>query len=250
MSRLVVAALVLLLTVGALFGAAVWNRGGDVQTIVLTERELSLPWWWANDADEARRPLRLTINWERRSTPQDGRSWLNDMKLRELGFTTGVPAGAPEAADFYNRALPRTAWVAFEFDGPAWRPIEQRQQLLNGADGRLAMTSRLVPIDAAVDRDVLLRRYRAAPVVALPGIIRLRYDNHPTQGPSVWAWVESLVSPDVSVPRHLQDRLRPLRATPAGRNEADEPAGPRYEVQLGIGRLGGAWVVDLRAPVH
>ena len=54
MSRLVVAALVLLLTVGGLFGAAAWNRSGDVQSIVLTERELALPWGWPSDDADAR----------------------------------------------------------------------------------------------------------------------------------------------------------------------------------------------------
>lgn len=245
MSRLVVAALVLLLTVGALFGAAVWNRGGDMQTIVLTERELSLPWWWSNDAAVTRGPLRLTFEWEQRGHPQEARAWLTDMKLAELGFATGVPAGAPEAAAFYGRALPRTAWVAFEFDGPAWREIAQRLALLNESAWRLATSSRLVPIDAAVERDVLLRRYENAPVVVLPAIIGLRYDNVPTQGPSVWGVVQSLVQPGVAVPRRLHERLAPFRGTTA-RSDGRVPAGPRYEVQLGVGRLGGAWVQEIR----
>lgn len=244
MSRLVVAALVLLLTVGALFGAAAWNRGGEVQTIVLTERELTLPWWWGNEAPGRRGQLRLAFDWQRRGNAQDARLWLNDMKLRELGFSTGVPAGAPEAADFYNRSLPRLAWVAFELDGPAWRQIEQRLALLKDADRLLATASRLVPIDTAVDREVLLRRYRNEPVIALPAIVQLRYEDHPTQGPSVWGWVESLVSPDVSVPPHLRERLKPPSAT--GRAGSSAAPMPRYEVVLGIGRLGGAWVQDIK----
>ena len=75
MSRLIVAALVLLLTVGALFAAAVWNRGGDVQSIVLTERELALPWGWpSDDVDQ-----RLRLQWQRRDEPQDARLWLPDI---------------------------------------------------------------------------------------------------------------------------------------------------------------------------
>lgn len=247
MSRLVVAALVLLLTIGALFGVAAWNRGGETQAIVLTERELALPWWWASDQNEARGPLRLTFEWERRGSPQEARVWLNDMKLRELGFTTGVPAGAPEAADFYNRALPRQAWVAFEFDGPAWRAIELRLAMQKEGEWRLATASRLVPIDAAVEREVLLRRYRDAPVVAMPAVIALRYDNHPTQGPSVWGVVQSLVSPHVTVPSRLHGPLRPLRATSPGDAGSARPPGPRYEVALSVGRLGAPWVAEVKS---
>lgn len=247
MSRLVVAALVLLSTVGALFGAAAWNRGGEAQSIVLTERELSLPWWWTNDSGDARGPLRLSVEWERRDSPQEARVWLTEMKLRELGFTTVSP-GAPGAADFYSRALPRWAWVAFEFDGPAWRSIAQRLALQKNGEWLLATTSRLVPIDAAVERSVLLRRYRNAPVIAMPAIIGLRYDNHPTQGPSVWGVVQSLLSPQVTVPRRLHDSMRPLRDLPRSQagTVADAPPGPRYEVDLRIGRLGGAWIQDVR----
>lgn len=252
MSRLVVAALVLLSTVGALFGAAAWNRGGEAQSIVLTERELSLPWWWTNDSGDARGPLRLSVEWERRDSPQEARVWLTEMKLRELGFTTVSP-GAPGAADFYSRALPRWAWVAFEFDGPAWRSIAQRLALQKNGEWLLATTSRLVPIDAAVERGVLLRRYRNAPVIAMPAIIGLRYDNHPTQGPSVWGVVQSLLSPQVTVPRRLLEPLRPLQAAPQRRTDAAsaEPVLPRYEVELRVGRLGGGWIEDVRvAGVH
>lgn len=248
MSRLVVAALVLLLTVGTLFGAAAWNRGGEIQSIVLTERELALPWWWTNDPRDARGPLRLTFEWERRGNPQEARTWLNDMKLRELGFTTGVPAGAPEAADFYNRSLPRRAWVAFEFDGPAWRAIEQRLALVRDGDRIIARASRLVPIDAAVERDLLLRRYQGQPVLVLPAVIALRYDNPPTQGPSVWGTVTALVSPAVTVPRRFHERLRPLRPSglPPSGMPPPEPVDPRYEVVLGVGRLGAPWLQELK----
>jgi hypothetical protein len=241
-SRLVVAVLVLLLTVGVLFGAAAWNRGGEPQAIVLTERELALPWDWpAEDAND-----RLRFVWQRRDEPQDARVWLTDVKLRELGFTTGVPAGAPDAEFFYGRSLPRLAWVAFELDGPTWRLIEQRRQMTTPAAGaepppgrvRAADTSRLVPIDAAIEPERLRRRYQGQPVVALPATIRLRYQHSPTAGPSVWAEVESLVSADVSVPSRLRGRLpRTARST-------DDA--PRYEVELRVGRLGGVWIEEVR----
>lgn len=241
MSRLVVAALVLLLTVGALFGAAAWNRSGDVQSIRLTERELALPSRWPADDLDAR----LRFRWQARGEPQDARLWLPDIKLRELGFTTGVPAGAPEAVHFYGRSLPRLAWVAFELDGPAWKAIEQRRMMTAVAPTDRGVTpprndSRLVPVDAAVSADTLRRRYANAPVVVLPAVIGMRYRNLPAEGPSVWAEVTSLVAADVSIPAHLRGRLPSARPSPT-------QSAPRYEVELRVGRLGAVWVHDGRS---
>lgn len=237
MSRLAVAAFVLLASVGGLLGVASWNRGGTATSLVLTERELSLPWDWPPATGEARE-LRLAFRWHSRDEPQDARLWLTDIRLRELGFSTGVPAGAPEAEGFYGRSLPRTAWVAFEYDGPAWRQIERRLVLgTSGTDA--ARKSRLVPIDAGLDPDVLRRRHDQGRVLVLPAVIGMRADIHPTRGPSVWAMVEHLAVGAVTVPRHLRERLRPL-------SPHRERGRPRYEVTLGVGRLGLAWVQDVR----
>jgi hypothetical protein len=236
MSRLVVAALVLLLTVGGLFGAAAWNRSGDVQAIVLTERELALPWGWPSDDTDAR----LRLQWQGRDEPQDARLWLTDMKLRELGFTMGVPAGAPEAERTYARSLRRLAWVAFELEGSAWKTIAERRMMSPRADERQPRNeSRLVPIDAAASRDSLLRRYANTPVIVLPAVIQMRYRNRPTEGPLVWAEVTSLVAPDVSIPARLRGRL------PPGPPDPDDDA-PRYAVELRVGRLGAVWVEEIK----
>jgi hypothetical protein len=245
-SRLVVAALMLLLTVGALFGAAAWNRGGETQAIELTERELELPWaGWRYESPGPEPPLRLRLRWQRRDEPDDARVWLTDVKLRELGFGTGVPPGAPEAEGFYGRSLPRVGWVAFEFDGPAWRQIEQRL-LLKPVGVEPARASRLVPIDAAPTADVLLRRYASAPVVVLRAVIGMRYRTDALRGPSVWGVVERLVTEDVSVPLALRAPVRPLRTDdPAPFTRETPPPEPRYHVRLRVGRLGALWIESL-----
>jgi hypothetical protein len=251
MSRLIVAALVLLLGVGSLLGAAAWNRGGEAQFIDLTERELELPGSWENGRDHDDAELRLAFRWQLRAEPQDARVWLSDVTLGALGFGIGVPAGAPEAEQVYGRSLPRRAWVAFEYEGPAWRLIEQRRAMAgperHGAEPTAA--SRLVPIDAGLDPAVLRRRHAAVTTVVMPAIVHMRYAMDPAQGPSVWGWVPQLVANDVSVPHHLRERLRgvtPARARVANVDgEAPVPA-PRYRVKLGVGRLGAVWIEDLR----
>ncbi|MEZ5284384.1 MAG: DUF4824 family protein [Vicinamibacterales bacterium] len=127
MSRLIVATIVLLGAIGGLLAAASWNRGGDPQVLTLSEREVVLAGpWTTRDADT--RP-QVRIRWQPREDPLDARLWLPDVTLRELGFVTGLPAGAPEARQVYGRALPRTAWVAFELAGPDWQLMEQRLRM-------------------------------------------------------------------------------------------------------------------------
>ena len=252
MSRLIVAALVLLIGIGSLLGAAAWNRGGDPQFIEVTERELELPWSWENGREDDDAELRLAFRWQFRAEPQDARVWLSDVTLRGLGFGTGVPAGAPEAELVYGRSLPRVAWVAFEYDGPAWRLIEQRRAMASPErhSAGPGAISRLVPVGAGLDPEVLRRRHAGGAAVVMPAVVHMRYAMDPAQGPSVWGWVPRLVSNDVSVPYHLRERLRGLKrsggapgangAAPQSRME------PRYDVKLGVGRLGAVWVEDVR----
>jgi hypothetical protein len=256
-TRLVAAAVVLLASVFGLLGTAAWNRRDPVQRITLTERELELPWTWENGRDDDDAELRLRFAWQQRANPQDARTWLTSDRLRELGFTVGVPAGAPEAEHVYGRALPRIGWVVFEVDGPAWQTIDRRRAMRPLAQDRYsyqpAGPSRMVPIDAGVDLTALSNRHGGAGVVVMPAVVQMRYENHPAQGPVVWAWIAQLVSNSVSVPLHLRPRLAGLprlsRAMPPAWKEGDplpEPSPPRYEVDLAIGRLGAPWIEDVR----
>jgi hypothetical protein len=251
MSRLITAALVLLIAVGSLLGAAAWNRGGAPQFIVLTERELALPWSWENGSrDDDAADLRLTFRWQSRDDAQDARVWLSDTTLAALGFGTGLPPGAPGAEQVYGRSLPRLAWVAFEYDGPAWRLEEQRRAVAN-AEGHLAAVhrwSRLVPIDAGLDPAPLRLRHRGTSTVVMRAVVEMRYVADAKTGPSVWGWVPRLVPNDVAVPFHLRERLRGLRQprSEAPSHEAQAaPVAPRYDVLLGVGRLGAVWIADL-----
>ncbi len=226
MSQLVVAALLVLLAAGGLLGGAAWNRTGTTQRVTLSERELE-PVWPPREGS-ASSAARLALRWQPRDDPQDARLWLGDGTLRELGFTLGLPAGASGAELFYTRSLPRTAWVAFEFNGPAWRLIEQRRPMMGGAE---ANDSRLVPVAAGLDPVELRRRFETQPIVVLPAVIGLRYERHPTRGPSVWAGIERIDLPDITVPPRLRERLR-----------TGEHAG--YELVLAVGRLGNVWLEE------
>jgi hypothetical protein len=256
MSRLIVAALVLLCAVFGLLGVAAWNRSGEPQALTLTERELTLPATWENGRGDDDAELRLRFVFEPRDDPQDAKTWLTDGRLRELGFSTAVAPGSSEAEQHYRRQLPRLAWVAFEYDGPEWQRIEQRRAMTAGERDRRVWwpvgRSRLVPIDAALDSETLLRRHEGRRVLAMPAVVEMRYRMDRKQGPAVWGRVARLVSDSVVVPAPLRTRL--VGVKPFGREPAPgwrpgellpDPEAPRYEVGLRIGRLGSPWIADV-----
>lgn len=247
--RLLIPLLALVVTMGGLLSCAAWNRGETRQRITLTERELSLPWQWRNATEEDDAQLRLPIEWQRRDSPLDERTWLTEDKLRALGFDVSVPIGAPEASRAYGRALPQIAWVVLEYDGAAWQEMERRRRLrTNVPEPRYAVApSRLVAIDAGRDREALARRYAEASPLILPAIFQMAYiPPDAPGGPLMYGYVRRLVVNDLNVPRRLRAALDDLRGSDAASMlETVDPA-PRFEIDLAVGRSGYPWVTDIR----
>jgi len=255
-SQLIVAALTFLLSVGALLGVAAWTRT-DGRTMVLTEREL--PVVVTRGGGEGAQPsVALRFRLQARSAPDDSRLWLSDATRRHIGFALGVPAGAPEAAQFYLRALPRQVWVAFEMDGEAFTPIARQLALGGAAAERMGARdglapSRLVPVDASLSRDQLETRWRDRPVLVMPAVIAMPYEQHPTRGPSVWGQITTVGQSTVQVSQRIRQSMaragwleEDLSGTRSQTADSTTPRLPRYDVVLGVGRLGAVWVEDVR----
>src|SRR5439155_25233349 len=124
-SLIAAAALVLLANAFALIHASL-NRSGALETdMVLTERELT------NYADPDDSGVSLTLRWVDSGAPRystavqpdeiESRNWLNRARLAELGFDCHVDPSDRDAYTFYNRQRTRSAYVALEYDGPAWQ---------------------------------------------------------------------------------------------------------------------------------
>lgn len=245
MKRIVIPAALTLAVVVAYVGAAGWNRGGPRRVITLTERELGIP--WRGPGDDATLVLRLQT--QGRDEPLDARNWLTQDRLRELGFAVDFPVGNAEAADRYNRALPRLAWIAYEYAGAAWEDIARQPQgstppsLRPGAGA--VEPSRLVPVDAAADAEPLRARYPQHLIVR--GVIDLVFVGAP-KGPMIYGRVREIVPPEITVPAGLRAELSKLRphALVAQRPEEATPEPPRYEVDIAVGRLGVPYVVAVR----
>lgn len=244
MKRIAAPAVTVMIAVAAMVAAGAWNRSGDPQlAIALTERELPLTPFPAATPGEDDPGLRLRIAWEVREDPLDTRNWLPESRLRELGFVFNTPVGAPGAADAYARVPPRLAWVAFEYDGPAWREIERRRALREELEPRhfAMMRSRLVPVDAAAQLETLRVRYPSGHLI-LRAVIGLTYIPPENGGPLVHGRLREAIPQTVAVPGHLREVF-----DSAGVRSEGGQTRPRYEAELAIGRLGLPYLRAVRA---
>jgi hypothetical protein len=232
-----------MIVVASFVALGAWNRSAEPRlTITLSERELTL---WPSGGDRQHQPLRLRLAYEPRFDPLDTRNWLPESRLRELGFALTVPAGDPRAADEYDNVPARLGWVALELDGPAWREIERRRDLLaaeSAAHLRPDRQSRLVPVDASADFDTLRVRYPSGHLI-VRGVIGLAYVPPDRGGPVVHGTLRFVVPESVAVPASLRGVFEHVgRATPGAQG--------RYEVELAIGKLGLPYVRSARAPAN
>jgi len=255
-SLLTAASIVLVANAFALVHA--WrNRYGPVETeISLTERELALS-YRSNDDDSGVAfdlrwldPSWALSGWERRVV------WLDQKNLHEIGFDTSVAPSSDKAADFYQRQRARRAFVALEYDGPAWRKhVEEavRENLeraglsqINGPPHVHDQESHLVAVDASADAATLRARHpdRNA-VIIIPAVVRIAVDpfvaangGKPSR-PALLSGFVREVPTSIHVSRPFSDAFRRL---PADRSSV------KYRVRLRYGSSFEPWVVGVEFP--
>ena len=230
MTRIAVPALTIVLVVASFIGLTGWNRSVEIQpSITLTEQELSL---WRPDNPDQNLGVQLDLDFVHRHEPLDARNWLPESRLRTLGFPLNVPPGDPAAAAAYADLPSRLAWVVLEYNGPVFQDIERRRKLRPPSDDvPETRLSRLVPIDAGLDVGALRKQYGAGHLI-LRAVISVNYSSDAL----VAGWVRELVPSQVRVPRHLVHVVDGIEQRPS----------PRYEVELGVGRLGVPFVKAIR----
>jgi hypothetical protein len=141
---LAAAALILIANAIALLGVE-RNRASAAQAIDLTPRELTLGY---QGEENSGIDLRLSTN-------QSNFDWFDAAKLRELGFPASV-SSVKNPLDWPARP----AYVAFEYDGPAWQDLLAGQRDLPGfIAANSERQSHLVPVDASLSSDTLLQKY-------------------------------------------------------------------------------------------
>ncbi len=272
--------IIVLTNVIALAGVA-YNRAGEPDgTLVLTERELRLPY----SAGSARENsgLSLTIEWRTLQAPRNGYpgynnrwgavEWLDETRLDELGFETGVAVMTPESRSRFNRSLSRDVWFVLEYDGPAYQAMRERVKAFSQGEQELARrnpgneefekraarakklgvverqeASRLFVVDAGLDPAMLRRKYPDEARYSIArGQVGATVNNDDDDSWRVQGYIQSLAVESVNVPLAFRDVFETLAEESPRENEGL----PRYSVTLAYGKRQGPWIVSAEKKKH
>ena len=254
LSLIASAAIIVLANLLALFHA-MRNRAGTMEAdLTLTQRELR----YFNRSAPDDSGVSLHLDWtdpnayyfsDKGVNPA---AWLDEKKLQSLGFRCSVNVASPDAKSYYERQRPRRVFVAFEYDGPAWRAWAEdyeraRANRRTGAQpgsSTLLVQSRLVAIDADLsplklrgrqpDRQTVLVVPAVVSITLQPGDSRARLE------PRLAGNIRQIPS-SIHVPRPFSDEFRRLIKDPTG--TLDHSA--VYRVRLHYGALFEPWIAGL-----
>jgi hypothetical protein len=216
----------------------------------------------SSDLNDDNSGVSLNLQWHEPVPPLFDRerrlSWLDEKKLREIGFDTSVAAADQRAAEFYGRQRARSAFVALEYDGPAWRTYLEdaqragQQQAEVFAGGLRARSgdaeTHLVAIDAGPDPVALRARHPDRhSVIIVPAVARIGVQpaipalasRSPTAA-SIFGAIQEIQS-SIHVPRPFSDAFRRL---PKDRSSV------KYRVHVLYGASYEPWIagVEFTAP--
>jgi Domain of unknown function (DUF4824) len=235
------------------------NRSGPADAeITLTERELPTS-INLNDDDSG---VSLELRWLDPAGTfgvELPAAWIDLAALRELGFDTSVAPSGNSAIEFYQRQLARRAFVALEYDGPAWRAHAERIERENARRAglfpqyapanSLEGMSHLVAVDASRDPMRLRSRYPdRGSVIIVPAVVGIAVQPALPAGgnlarPAQLAGSIQEIPSSIHVPRPFSDGFRRL---PKDRSKV------RYRVHLRYGASYEPWIagVEFNPPAN
>jgi hypothetical protein len=266
------------LTNAIALGGVGWNRSGEPESVLtLTERELWEPYRYGFGREEG--GLQLILRW--RALPRDpdvalygefqgAPEWLDEAKLKELGFDVSPPPATRRASWRYDRQLPRETLVVLEFDGPAYQkalerareraakeaakgaatgktgpgtPAEQTATFLKNEE---TANSRLFAVDTGRDARALRAKYPdRARYVIVQGKVRASYLFGRNQVARWTGYIESIQNGQINVPLEFRRAIeRAPRPVPRPAAAADRPA---FEATVAFGRRFEPWIVAASA---
>jgi len=225
---LLAGALMLVTNAIALLGVARNRTAPPLETVQLTERELP-----REAVDKENSGVSLRFQWERYSVGHtDQYGWLDRSKLEELGFDCQAVLRDPK-----HPPLERPAFLALEYNGPAW---EERLKAMENQPNDVRrytspLNSRLFIVNAAKRPEALFEKYRDRErYVIVRGLIHVAVFNWDPAtrkpGPDrLQGSVSRLLPESIHVPPSLSAGLASL--------------GPNYTVTLSYGRRFEPWLV-------
>jgi hypothetical protein len=273
---LLVGVVLILLTNALALGGAWWNRSGEAESqLLLTERELMLPYRGYRHAENSglalrlgwRMPDELNENYSSHAGSRGVPDWFDAERMAALGFK--IPAGElnSEAQRRYERQLPREVLVVLELAGPAWQAALARARenaARHAAAADVNADSKDFANRAKRAQEALQREEHAnSRLFAIDGgpdlaTLRARYPDRSrfmivtaTVKPRVLLrdkekWLAGYLA-DISFKRiNVPFALRPVleRLTSDPQNKGDEGV-PRFEASLAVGRRLEPWITSL-----
>ena len=268
-------AVLILLTNAVALTGVYFNRSGEPEArMTLSQRELGIPWDWRVPRDNS--GLVLGLNWRvpdgstvdysyggdgyHGGTPE----WLDEPRMKALGFDTAPVAESSEGRRRFERQLPREALLVLELAGPAWQQALERARTnaarheaarLANADSREfaekarraqeqlkseeTRNSRLFAIDAGADRAALRAKYPdRARYLILKATLRPRLEMRDKET-RVTGFVSELAVQRINVPHALRPTLEPELRKPR-RNGLDPDA--NFEATVAVGQRLEPWI--------
>lgn len=276
--RTLAAGIVLILLTNAVaLGGAWWNRAGEPESqLLLTERELALPYRGYRMTENSGLALRLA--W--RVAAGEGNAqyanygggvpaWLDGERMAALGFETRADPAGQEARRRYERQQPRDVLIVLELAGPDWQTALQQAEenaarhaaaaAVNPDSKEFAnrakraqeawrheelASSRLFAIDAGRNLAALRARYPdKTRFMIINGTVRPRLLTRDKQTRFA-GHVDDISASRINVPFALRPVLEQLQTRPRNNAENEEP---RYAASLAIGQRLEPWIVALSA---
>lgn len=273
---------VVLITNIVILAGVVYNRSGATPTaITLTEREMTIA---SSGEENTGRALR--VQWQqphiRGLEQREGPEWFDQAKLEAVGYDCHVSPTDPNAEQFYQKALPRKAYMVLEYDGAAWvtwlkewehdldwtadrvRRGKRSEESLNKEkelSERVKQTaSRLVAVDIGWDPAQLRRQYPdPAQFIIAPALVELQYirtdaqKSGPRRAPFLRGVVSELLVDEIHVSLEhraildqiqREDKQKPRQWSRFGQlpEGVDQP---RYGVTLRYGKRQEPWIVTV-----
>jgi hypothetical protein len=268
------AVLILLANAVALTGVY-FNRSGEPEArLTLSQRELGIPWDWRVPRDNS--GLVLGLNWRvpdgsavdysyggygyHGGTPE----WLDEPRMKALGFDTAAVAETSEGRRRFERQLPREALLVLELAGPSWQQALERARTnaarheaarLANADSKEfaekakraqeqlkneeTRNSRLFAIDVGADRSALRAKYPdRGRYLILKATLRPRLETQDKKT-RVTGYVSELAAQRINVPHALRQTLEPELRKPR-RNGLDPDA--NFEATVAVGQRLEPWI--------
>lgn len=269
----------IILTNAIVLAGVAYNRSGEPDsTITLTERELSLPYYYRGNAENSGIQLQLMHRYDNsghfRSDYESPEilDWFNKEKLAELGFDVSQAISADQHNRHYQRLREKEVILALEYNGKAYQSVleaaqqhydkvlaeqsaEQNNNKNNNNNYKLkqaeenlarekASASRLFVIDAGLDHDTLRARYAdRTKYLFMKGIVMARIASDNSSEPRLVGYIKSLSNPYIHVPLQHHAVIEAAAAEGIHR-QPDKP--PRFEATINVGQRLEPWLVGVK----